>query len=134
MNFCSMLMPSKLQQSFSWDNVYTYDEVFSNLMEEYPNLPWGIIHQQAWSLMLRESAPNKPFNGNGPYRKPLSQFKKKDDKEVCYRFNKGRCSFGSSCRYDHKCSFCHKTGHPTNNCRKKEKEGKKSKEKLETSD
>ena len=30
----------------------------------------------------------------------------------------GRCSFGSSCKYEHRCSYCFKFGHTVINCRR----------------
>ena len=40
------------------------------------------------------------------------------DKEPCKRFNKGRRTFGLSCRYDHRCSVkkCEKFGHGAHVC------------------
>ena len=35
-----------------------------------------------------------------------------------HRFNRGRCNFGSGCRYEHHCSYCLKFGHGAVNCRK----------------
>ena len=40
----------------------------------------------------------------------------KDD--YCRRFNKGRCTFGLRCRFEHRCQYCHKFGHGIHNCRK----------------
>ena len=40
------------------------------------------------------------------------------DKDVCYRYNSGKCSFGLSCWFDHRCAVCNKTGHGAHNCRK----------------
>ena len=34
------------------------------------------------------------------------------------KFNKGKCKFGMSCRYDHHCSYCLKFGHNVINCHK----------------
>ena len=56
--------------------------------------------------MLKESAQNKynnsAFSGKGNNKK--FQFKRKEgEKDVCYRYNKGKCSFGATCHYEHKC-------------------------------
>ena len=37
---------------------------------------------------------------------------------ICRSYNRGRCSFGRTCRYDHRCSYCFKFGHAIINCRK----------------
>ena len=41
-----------------------------------------------------------------------------DVNRVCRRYNKGRCTFGQTCRFDHRCLFCLKFGHTILNCRK----------------
>ena len=38
--------------------------------------------------------------------------------EACKQFNKGHCNYGTSCIFEHKCSFCGKFGHTVLNCRK----------------
>ena len=44
------------------------------------------------------------------------------DSEPCRRFNKGRCTFGLSCKFDHRCSVkkCGKFGHGAHQCRLRE--------------
>ena len=44
--------------------------------------------------------------------------KKKKDREPCRHFNKGRCTYGLSCHYDHRCSVkkCRKFGHGVHIC------------------
>ena len=52
---------------------------------------------------------------------------RKTNEPTCWRFNKGQCSFGSSCRFDHKCSGCGSTDHGFIVCpAKKEKDINKS--------
>ena len=64
-------------EPFAWDNVYAYDETFRNLMEEFPQRLWGIIYQQAWSLMLRNSAPNRASGtGYGNGKRQSQSFKR----------------------------------------------------------
>ena len=33
-------------ETFTWDNIYCYDQIFCDLMEEFPNhnLPTGMVH------------------------------------------------------------------------------------------
>ena len=38
-------------------------------------------------------------------------------KEAYYRFNKGRCTFGDRCKFDHRCLICSKFSHGAHNCR-----------------
>ena len=46
----------------------------------------------------------------------------KGRKELCKRFNKGRCSYGLACIFDHRCSVpkCRKFGHGAHMCRLRE--------------
>ena len=43
----------------------------------------------------------------------------KKDKEPCRRFNKGKCTFGLACKFDHHCSVkkCGKFRHGAHICR-----------------
>ena len=43
----------------------------------------------------------------------------KNKKEICERFNIGKCTTGRSCKYDHRCKECGKWGHGAHICRKK---------------
>ena len=38
--------------------------------------------------------------------------------EPCRSFNRGKCNFGSNCKYEHRYSYCYKYGHGAVNCRK----------------
>ena len=38
--------------------------------------------------------------------------------EICRKFNRGKCNFGASCKYEHRCSYCNIFGHPSLSCRK----------------
>lgn len=37
---------------------------------------------------------------------------------LCFKFNQGRCHFGPSCKFEHKCGLCLKWGHGADNCRR----------------
>ena len=41
----------------------------------------------------------------------------KPRKEICRRFNKGTCTAGLSCKFDHRCEKCGKFGHGKHICR-----------------
>ena len=77
-------------QSFTWENVYRYDKEFRIHMSNYPNRNWGIILQQAWSVYLKDRVQRFEDKHSGPKRK-----------EICKRFNKGKCTSGYKCNYDH---------------------------------
>ena len=115
--------------TFSWDNVYSYDKDFRLHLAENPGRTWAIILQQAWSMRLRDQI-NFDFRNN---RNKQNNFYNNDGsnektKNYCKRFNRGRCTFGSRCRYEHKCTYCFKFGHGMHNCRKLISDNKRDKE------
>ena len=104
--------------TYSWDNVYSYDKEFRHHIARHPYHSWGIILQQAWTMLLKDrvkydhtsqrNGNHKGYNrGNG------------NSKEICKRFNKGHCMLGLSCRYDHRCAIlkCGKFSHGVHICR-----------------
>ena len=101
-------------QAYCWNSVYLYDKDFRIHMMRYPGRTWGIILQQAWNLRLKErnkfSHDNRGAFDNRNVRTSL--------RETCKRFNKGKCSNGIRCHYEHKCLYCHKLGHGMHICRK----------------
>ena len=99
-------------KSYIWDNVYSYDRRFRLHMANHPSRSWAIILQQAWSIELCvKQAIKSPVNL--PDSKPGSAKGK-----VCYKYNRGKCSYGFNCRFEHKCGVCGKTGHGSHNCRR----------------
>lgn len=112
---------------YIWENVASYDRVFRRLMHDNPGRNWGLIFQQAWTLELRTPLPfllsgnqnKRGGNNNNSSQRGL--------KEACRKFNNtGKCSFGQSCRYDHRCTFCGKFGHGEIKCHKKLNKSKDS--------
>ena len=99
--------------SYQWDNVYMYDKEFRMHMSNFPGRNWSVILQQAWTMYFKDrlkSYPNRGGFGNHGFKK------KKDE---CRRFNKGTCTTGASCRYDHRCTECGKFGHGAHICRRR---------------
>ena len=95
--------------TFVWSNVYAYDKDFRIHLSEFPDRSWGVILQQAWNMRLREKLVFSSSSGE-------RNFERK--RNVCYRFNRGNCSYGLKCKFEHKCAFCSKFGHGSFNCRK----------------
>ena len=96
-----------------WENVYLYDCQFRIHMARNPARSWAIILQQAWAMYLKD-------------RHRLTDYNKSDRKskrETCWRFNRGKCSYGSSCKFEHKRGTCGKFGHGTFNCRRLQDKG-----------
>ena len=104
--------------TFVWDNVYTYDKEFRRHMGKYPQRCWSVILQQAWSMYLKDRIyhqgdQSRLTGGNSNFNHSKAQ------KEICKRFNKGKCMAGSSCKYDHHCLECGKFGHGAHICQNK---------------
>ena len=94
--------------SFTWDNVYRYDNEFHLHMSNFPHRNWGVILQQAWFIYLKDRVTR--FMDNKPNGKK---------KEICKRFYKDKCTAGYRCNYDHRCLNCGKFGHGAHICRNK---------------
>ena len=105
---------------FNWDNVAKYDYVFRHLMDEKPHRSWAKVYTQMWNITLNE--PIKKFNENGNYSNNTNSQQKGQHKgkdKFCWKYNKNSCTFGKSCKFDHKCSYCGVHGHPVTACHKK---------------
>ena len=101
---------------FCWDNVARYDYVFRQLMAQKPHRSWAKIYNQMWNTTLNE--PIRRFeqsNKNGNNNSAKRNWKD----NCCWRFNKGTCKYGKSCKFDHKCSYCGSYSHPSTGCNKK---------------
>ena len=101
--------------SYHWDNVYSYDKEFRYHISRHPYRSWAAILQQAWTMLLKD----RIRNNNSYFQKGSFNRGSKKDKEPCHRFNKGRCTYGLSCKFDHRCSVkkCGKFGHGAHICR-----------------
>ena len=42
-------------------------------------------------------------------------------RKLCFDYNRGQCTFGKRCKFDHRCSFCNKFGHGAHICQKANK-------------
>ena len=100
--------------SYHWDNVYKYDKLFRLHMEQNPTRSWAIILQQAWSLCLKDRISTGGKMGLEVTRNDTGTSGRKG--KPCYRFNRGKCNFGMSCKFEHKCLACAKYRHGTHNC------------------
>ena len=123
LQYCHVI--NTISTQYIWDNVYMYDKDFHLHMARHPEQSWAIILQQAWSMRLRERLHfNHNNNTPGANKNHKSRLG-----EVCRRYNRGRCSYGTSCRYEHRCSFCNKFGHPLIHCRRAQNDRDRDKDK-----
>ena len=103
--------------TYTWENVYQYDREFRTHLASFPDRSWSIILQQAWSMCLRDRIN---FNHNGNSNVHISGGQNRGSKkEICQRFNRGLCTTGQNCQYDHRCLECGKFGHGVHICRHK---------------
>ena len=114
---------------YTWDNVYGYDKEFRMHLAKHPNRSWAVILQQAWSIKLRDRLGQREIGashyGGAPSSSNFQGDARKGNRtsgtgEPCRRYNKGKCTFGARCKYDHRCAYepCGKFGHFILNCRK----------------
>ena len=47
--------------SYIWENVYAYDKEFRQHIARHPSRPWGIILQQAWTMLLKDHLKHDNF-------------------------------------------------------------------------
>ena len=109
--------------SYTWENVYLYDREFRLHIARYPHRSWAVILQQAWTMRLKD---RNSRNGTGTEssnggRATTDGSRSCNRRDHCWRYNAGRCTYGSSCKFEHKCAICNKYGHGAHNCRKANK-------------
>ena len=97
---------------YVWENVAYYDNVFRHWMAKNPNRNWGTPLSHIWNMAMCDpisiSRVTQSLGGKGG---------RKDNKGVCFRFNKGICS--GPCRFIHRCTYCGGTSHGAHVCFKK---------------
>ena len=98
--------------TYVWENVYFYDQEFRIQILRHPQRSWAIILQQVWNLRLKGKLKHDSFTDRGHQK----------SKEICKRFNRGKCHSGMSCRYKHQCLNCGKFGHGAHICRHKKQD------------
>ena len=104
--------------SFAWDNVARYDLTFRHLMAANPERSWARIYTQGWSLNMRDPVQFRSAHSSTNHFSNAREGKVKNKSRYCWRFNKNKCKFGDTCRYEHKCSYCDGI-HGAINCPKK---------------
>ena len=101
--------------AYVWENVYLYDKDFRLHIARNTERSWALLLQQSWSLRLKDKLSH---HGNSMYNSHNNQNQPSDNKnQGCKRFNRGRCTYGMACRYEHRCFYCNKFGHGVVVCR-----------------
>ena len=65
-------------------------------------------------LFLCEHAEDEcgdPSHGHG-------QGQRRSRRNICWKFNQGKCTYGMSCKFEHRCGICNKWGHGAHMCRR----------------
>ena len=94
--------------TYAWNNVYAYDIDFRSHMARHPQRYWNVILQQAWNLRLKDRQDSDRRGGSG-----YNSGKKCD---ICWMYNRGKCTYGDRCKFDHKCGICGKYRHRAHIC------------------
>ena len=100
--------------TYTWENIYLYDRDFRLHLSCYPSRSWSVILQQAWTMRLKDRN-RSGNNNNGKHSGNKSRAKHKD---ICWHYNAGRCTYCSSCKFEHRCAICNKFGHGAHICHK----------------
>ena len=108
---------------YPWENVYVYDREFRIHMSKYPSCNWGIILQQAWTLKMKRTATYGANRRDG-LQNPSGGGTSTYCKNICWKFNQGKCNFGMSCKFERHCGICNKWGHGAHMCRKGREDGR----------
>ena len=109
-------------QTFVWENVAMYDFYFRRLMDKHPNRSWARTHTQLWSLTMKD---HLNYRNQMPGGSKTPNSSGKSLKELCcWRYNKGKCTRGDACRFEHRCSSCGSYSHIQTNCPRRFKKSK----------
>lgn len=107
--------------TYIWENVFDYDVEFRLHMARCKgNRSWSAKLEYEYSRYMKNLIQFRhDGQGEGPARGGYSAGNSSGSKtrEICRRYNKGRCSWGERCRYLHVCKICKKRGHGAVICR-----------------
>ena len=108
-------------KTFTWENVARYDFIFRHLQAAKPFRSWAKTYTQMWNITLNEPKRYTGYdyagsqNSNQNSQSHRSSHKKSGE-QACWKFNKGNCSYGKKCKFEHKCSYCGSSNHGYVNC------------------
>ena len=111
--------------NFVWENMYSYDIDFRLHLSKHPGRNWGIILHQAWTMRMKDRLKFTGNSGNHAFSessstggRPYSRNNSGKRKKICWKYNAGQCTYGFSCKFEHKCGICGKFRHGAHICRK----------------
>lgn len=105
--------------TFIWGNVYNYDILFRRIMITDPERDWDIVNYRYAMEQFTDRLVDRPRNNF--QNSSSGGFKRKVHKrDPCWRFNRtGKCKFGNSCTFDHRCAGCGALDHGQHECKAK---------------
>lgn len=90
---------------YSWASVLLYDQEYRAL-QAASGFRWGSDTPHLSTVSLREKATHgtqQQRQGNATTkRRPVAA----SGKEICLQWNRGYCTFGSRCNFEHSCASC----------------------------
>lgn len=108
--------------TYIWDNVYEYDIEFRLHIERCKNQRrWSAKLDYEWTRCMKNHIQFRHDKHNSTNETGNTPGHSSKAREICNRYNKGRCTWGSQCRYLHICKICKKRGHGASICRNAEK-------------
>ena len=135
-HFCQIEKPNdqvdQRENVYIFIYLYLYDIIHRRLMGKNPNRSWSAIFLQALGVRLRDpltrpSAYQSNGNNNNVSLGTQPKPGRSKSKDVCWICNKGRCSYGQNCRFEHKCANCNRPRHPSSQYRKEKNNKEKDK-------
>ena len=112
--------------SYTWENVSFYDYTFRQMMSMNPLRSWSKIFNHMWNLAMNDpiqkqnGQSNKySYAGNSvSYNGRDNNGKRKRCSDACWKFNRNEHCNGSTCNFEHKCSYCGSYNHAVVDCPK----------------
>lgn len=103
-------MIGELASRYTWQSVLFFDDEYRQ-RQALTGFPWGTDAPHLGTVMLRDrdkafisTAATKRL-GSGPNRRTQA------GKELCRQFNRGACTYGTTCLFDHSCGICGNRDH-----------------------
>lgn len=104
--------------TYVWENVFDYDVEFRLHMARCKhNRSWSARLDCEYNRLLKNHISFRHDKNGNDHLGGAREAKPSEARDICHRYNKGRCTWGNQCRYLHKCSKCGKMGHGAVICR-----------------